>query len=103
MNPGASPVGSAYRTQEIDLVDEASGHRFLVEVETPNRYDHDASRRFPLVVCLDGLWTYGVVRDAFRILPLSKELPEAVVVGPQALRDEIASSLKAAAANYQRA
>ena len=29
--------------------------------------------------------------------------PEAVVVGPQALRDEIASSLKAAAANYQRA
>lgn len=100
MNPGGQPVASAYRTQEIGLVDEASGHRFLIEVETPNRYDHDPERRFPLVVCLDGLWTFGVVRDAFRILPLSRELPEAVVVGVTHVHPDLKGVLQMRAVDY---
>lgn len=78
---GSAGEGRAFATDHLELTDETSGHRYLVEVERPNRYDLDPERRFPLVVCLDGLWTFGVVRDAFRLLPLSRELPEAVVVG----------------------
>lgn len=69
-----------FRTDTFGLHSSETGFGYEITVEVPNRYPR-SDRSYPLVVCLDAQWTYGAVRDAFRILPLSQELPEAVVVG----------------------
>lgn len=99
---GPEPLlsGSAFTTDSFELTNADNGHRYQIQVEIPNRYHHDPARRFPLVVCLDGLWTFGVVANAFRILPLSKELPEAVVVGVTHLHPDLKGVLQLRAIDY---
>ncbi len=74
-------MSTPFVEDHLDLHSDETGLDYRIWVEVPNRYPTKPDTSFPLVVCLDGLWTYGPVRDAFRILPLSRELPEAVVVG----------------------
>jgi len=54
-----------------------SGVEHAVDVTTPFRYRQLESA--PLIVCLDGAWTAGTVRDATRIMSMSAEAPEAIV------------------------
>lgn len=70
-----------FREDRVSITSEQTGFDYELTIEVPNRYPTSDDTRYPVVVCLDGLWTYGPVRDAFRILPLSRELPEAIVVG----------------------
>lgn len=69
-----------FRSDHFDLTAAASGRTYRVTVEIPSRYGR-GDRAFPLVVCLDGPWTFGVTRDAFRLMSLSRIVPEAIVVG----------------------
>lgn len=71
---------SAFVAEHRDLTSEATGRSYRITVEVPNRYPQ-GEKSYPVIVVLDGQWIYGVVRDAFRIMPLDRELPEAVVVG----------------------
>lgn len=61
------------------LTCDVSGVRHALQVTTPFRYD--ALDDAPLILCLDGAWTAGTVRDATRIMSMSGEAPEAVVAG----------------------
>ena len=74
-------MSTPFTEDRFDVHSDETGFDYQICVEVPNRYDAKPDARFPVVVCLDGLWTFGPVRDAFRILPLGRELPEAVVVG----------------------
>jgi predicted alpha/beta superfamily hydrolase len=74
-------MSTPFTEDRFDVHSDETGFDYTITVEVPNRYAAKPDTRFPVVVCLDGLWTYGPVRDAFRILPLGRELPEAVVVG----------------------
>lgn len=71
---------TAFQHEVLNLDSEETGHSYELTIEVPNRYP-GSDKAYPLVVALDGLWTFGVVRDAFRILSLGQELPEAIVVG----------------------
>ncbi|MEM7340746.1 MAG: alpha/beta hydrolase-fold protein [Actinomycetota bacterium] len=68
-----------FRSEQFELTPAATGRAYQITVEVPSRYGRD-DRAFPLVICLDGPWTFGIVRDSFRLMPLSRVLPEAVVV-----------------------
>lgn len=64
---------------DFTLECDASGTTHAVSVATPFRYESmDAA---PLILCLDGAWTAGTVRDASRIMSMSGESPEAIVAG----------------------
>ncbi len=54
---------------------------YEIWTELPSRYDPDAEVGYPLIVCLDAVWTFGTAVDACRILGLGRELPRAIVVG----------------------
>ena len=71
---------AAFPNEHFDLTSATNGRSYRVSVEAPNRY-RQGNKAYPLVVVLDGQWVFGIVQDAFRILPLERELPEAVVVG----------------------
>ena len=73
-------VGPAFPSSTFDLTSEHTGRTYQVTVELPNRYQ-GSDRAYPLVVVLDGQWVFGLVRDAFRVMAMHRELPEAVVVG----------------------
>lgn len=57
------------------------GRSYQLWTELPSRYDPDDPDGYPLVVCLDGLWTYGTAVDTFRILSLGRVLPRSIVLG----------------------
>jgi uncharacterized protein len=65
----------------VSLHSPETGRTYQLWVEPPGRYDRSGDHRYPVVLCLDAPWTFGVACDAFRLLPLSGELPEAIVVG----------------------
>lgn len=69
----------AWRRIEETLIDEASGVAHRITIELPHRFDK--IERPPVIVCLDGAWTEGSVRDATRLMSMSGEAPEAIVVG----------------------
>ena len=70
-----------WHREVIPLHNDEVGRSYQIWVERPARYEPHGDRRYPVVLCLDAPWTFGVVSDAFRLLPLSGELPEAIVVG----------------------
>ena len=76
-----------------------TGRGYEVTVELPNRY-HRSDKAYPLVVVLDGQWVFGVVRDAFRIMSLDRELPEAVVVGVAHSNPAVGDLLQDRAADF---
>lgn len=69
----------AWPTDEFTLTDPATGVEHLVSVSLPVR--HASMERLPLLLCLDGPWVFGTVRDATRIMSMGGEAPEAAVVG----------------------
>ncbi len=64
---------------ESVLTCASSGVDHALAVATPFRYP--ALDAAPLILCLDGAWTAGTVRDATRIMSMSGESPEALVAG----------------------
>lgn len=93
-------TGTAFPVHTFDLGPEHTGRAYRVTVELPNRYDPDGDKSYPLVVVLDGQWVTGIVRDSFRILPLDRELPEAVVVGVEHLTDDFRTLVQHRAADF---
>ncbi len=63
----------------IPLTCDETGTEHVVSIGLPAR--HDRLERAPLLVCMDGPWLFGTVLDATRIMSMSNEAPEAVVVG----------------------
>ena len=69
-----------------------SGVEHAIHVTTPFRYESlDAA---PLIVCLDGAWTAGTVRDATRIMSMSGEAPEAIVASLSFTDDSMSGYLR---------
>ncbi|MDH3683555.1 MAG: alpha/beta hydrolase-fold protein, partial [Acidimicrobiia bacterium] len=81
MGPTEQAQHSPFSEERFALTSAETGFRYEITVEVPNRYEPEGDTTYPVVVCLDAQWAFGSVRDAFRILPLGRELPEAVVVG----------------------
>ena len=73
----------------------ATGTEHALAVSTPFRYD--ALEAAPLILCLDGAWTAGTVRDATRIMSMSGEAPEAVVAGLSFTDDTMSAYLRSRA------
>lgn len=69
----------AWSTSEFALTDDACGLEHTVSIGLPVR--QAALEDAPLLLCLDGPWMFGSVLDATRIMSMSGEAPEAVVVG----------------------
>ncbi len=69
----------AWTTSTSTMVCERSGTEHAVSVGLPVR--HAVMEAMPLIVCLDAPWTFGTVLDATRIMSMSGEAPEAMVVG----------------------
>ena len=69
----------AWEESSYTLTCERSGVEHHVTTATPLRYPSLESA--PLILCLDGAWTSGTVRDATRIMSMSAETPEPIVVG----------------------
>jgi len=67
----------AWSETEHILTCNESGVDHQLVVTTPFRYGSLAEA--PLILCLDGAWTAGTVRDATRIMSMSGEAPEAIV------------------------
>lgn len=61
------------------LTCDRSGVDHTVTVALPLRYERLESA--PVLFCLDGAWVAGAVRDATRLMSMSGEAPEAIVVG----------------------
>lgn len=76
---GNTITNSLWTQREFALTCDQSGIVHEISVALPARYG--AVDRPPLIVCLDGPWVFGTVRDATRIMSMSGEAPEAVVVG----------------------
>jgi predicted alpha/beta superfamily hydrolase len=93
-------MSTPFIEDRFEVHSDETGFDYEICVEVPNRYGSKLDTRFPLVVCLDGLWTYGAVRDAFRIQPLGKELPEAVVVGVGHVAEDMMEVLQLRAIDY---
>lgn len=96
----AAGTRSTWSHETLVLASSGTGRRYQVWIEAPGRYDPADDRRYPVVVCLDGPWTFGVVRDAFRLLPLSRELPEAIVVGVAHDQPDLREVLQQRAADF---
>ena len=64
---------------EFTMTCPDTGVEHLVSVALPVR--HRSLERVPLLLCLDGPWTFGTVTDATRIMSMGGEAPEAAVVG----------------------
>lgn len=77
---------------------ERTGTEHAISVALPLRYDRLETA--PLVLCMDGAWTFGAVRDATRIMSMSGEAPEAVVVGVSFNDDSMAGYLRSRASWY---
>lgn len=71
-----------------------TGLHHVVWVGFPTRYERLANRDFPLVLCLDGAWTFGTALDSCRIMALSREAPEAVVAGVAFVVDDMETYLQ---------
>ena len=69
----------AWPITEFPLTCTETGVEHVVSVGLPTR--QASLERAPLLVCLDGPWVFGTVLDATRIMSMSGEAPEAVVVG----------------------
>lgn len=75
------------------LTCDVTGLEHVVWVGRPARYERLDSD-FPLILCLDGAWTFGTMLDACRIMSLSGEAPEAVVAGVAFDNEDMAEYLR---------
>lgn len=95
----ATLVAVAWLTTEHHLHDEEhTGLTHVVTIDRPHR--HESLERPPVIVCLDGAWTTGTIRDATRSMSMSREAPEAVVVGVWFDEPSMGAYLRARAQYY---
>jgi predicted alpha/beta superfamily hydrolase len=85
----------AWSETDFMLTCATSGVEHAVSVTTPFRYD--ALESAPLILCLDGAWTAGTVRDGTRIMSMSSEAPEAIVASLSFTDDTMSSYLQSRA------
>lgn len=85
----------AWTSTDFRLTCGASGVDHDVSVVTPFRYD--SMEAAPLILCLDGAWTAGTVRDATRIMSMSGEAPEALVASLSFTDDTMSGYLRSRA------
>ena len=84
-----------WTSTDFVLTCDTSGAEHAVSVTTPFRYESmDAA---PPILCLDGAWTAGTVRDATRIMSMSGESPEAIVAGLSFADDSMGDYLRSRA------
>lgn len=69
----------AWPTSEFHLTCDRTGTEHVVSLGLPVRAA--SLDRAPLLLTLDGPWMFGTVIDATRIMSMSGEAPEAIVVG----------------------
>lgn len=69
----------AWSTETFDVTCDKTGLAQTVSIGLPVR--HANLERAPLLLCLDGPWLFGTTLDATRIMSMSGEAPEAIVVG----------------------
>ena len=84
-----------WNENELTLTCETTSTEHLLQVATPFRYDSLESA--PLILCLDGAWVGGTVRDATRIMSMSGESPEAVVASLSFTDDTMSGYLQSRA------
>jgi len=72
--PAWSTRTSIGRREDVD-------RSYQLWVDTPPKYDPSSEEGYPLILCLDAIWTFGTAVDAARILGLGRELPRAIVAG----------------------
>lgn len=82
----------AWSETHFRLTCDRSGTEHAVTVALPVRYE--ALDSAPLIVCMDGVWTAGAVRDATRIMSMTGEAPEAIVVGVSFTDDSMSDYLR---------
>jgi len=85
----------SWTQSDFTLTCTVSGTDHAISVTTPFRYD--SLNEVPLIVCLDGAWTAGTVRDATRIMSMSGEAPEAIVVSVSFTDDKMSDYLRSRA------
>lgn len=69
----------AWPTSEFQLTCDRTGTEHVVSLGLPVRVA--SLDQAPLLFTLDGPWVFGTVMDATRIMSMSGEAPEAIVVG----------------------
>ncbi|MDA3038617.1 MAG: alpha/beta hydrolase-fold protein [Actinomycetota bacterium] len=69
----------SWNTEQRRTTSESTGNEHVLDIGLPMR--HGTISHPPLVICLDGRWTFGTTLDATRIMSMRGEAPEAVVVG----------------------
>lgn len=65
--------------EQLTLTCDRTGVRHAISVGLPIR--HRSLESAPLLLCFDAPWMFGTVLEATRIMSMSGEAPEAVVVG----------------------
>lgn len=75
----STPPHWSYGVQHLERPDV--GRSYQLWTDPPAVYDAEHPDGYPLVLCLDAMWTFGTAVDACRILGLGKELPRAIVAG----------------------
>ena len=88
----------AWPTTHFDMTCERTGVAHTVSVGLPVR--HGSLDQVPLLLCLDGPWLFGTVLDATRIMSMSADAPEAVVVGLSFADDVMSEYLRQRARWY---
>lgn len=72
-------MSDLWPTDAFDMTCQQSGTEYKITVSLPARFG--TIERPPVIICLDGPWIFGSVVDATRIMSMSGEAPEAIVVG----------------------
>lgn len=81
-----------WKVERTGLTCAQSGTEHEIAVALPSRFKSlDAP---PVIVCMDGPWVFGSVVDATRIMSMSGEAPEAVVVGVSFVADSMSEYLR---------
>ncbi len=82
----------AWTTSNHSLVCDRTGTAHHLQIGLPVR--HQALDSMPLIVCFDAPWVFGTVLDATRIMSMSGEAPEAIVVGVGFAEDSMGEYLR---------
>ena len=68
--------GRSYRFKSRVL-----GETRVIDVSVPDRYARDATRRYPVVVVLDGDFEHAIAASITQFYAATSQMPEAIVVG----------------------
>ncbi len=80
-----------WQTEQRLITCSESGVEHLIQIALPLRFEIlDAP---PVVIALDGGWTFGTIVDNCRVMSMQGEAPEAVVVGVSFVRSKMSDYL----------